>query len=799
MATFKEAPEPEAEINTNLLRIFDELEAIVYAIDLETYEILYMNKHGKALWGDTLGKKCWETVRLGQTGPCPNCNNHKALALKDQYFYREVYQDPINNKWLDLRGHIVRWPGGREAKLGIGMDVTKQILLEKELEQREQKLRMSEDALLESEQMFKSIVNNAASIIYTMTLEGYYSFVSPSWTEALGHDPTEIEGRHYREYIHPEDLRLFEKFLAQIKAAPGVGNKISCRMKHQNGEWHWHRLSGSAIADKNHNILFYIGVASDITEQIEYQDEILKANQKLEAALEEIISIEEELRMQYDQLEAQEKELRNSKQLLENIIGFLPDATLVIDREGRVLFWNKALANLTGVRAEDVLGREDYKEALPFADKNHPLLAELVLDFDIEKARAYGSDLKYEGEDTVFVGDYFVPGPSGGKHYALKATPLYNTEGEVVGAIQSFRDITVRKEADRKLQYIADHDSLTGLYNRSCFEKELANGQSKPGEITAIMICDIDGLKLVNDTLGHPAGDKLLITCAEILRKAVAASGFIARIGGDEFCVILRSSSEKEVSLIPEKMLRAVEDFNNNNPLLPLSISYGITFSKNEQVDMLKLLKEAENKMNYDKLLHNQSAKSNVVGVMMKALEARDYITEGHADRLSEIIEKIAEYLKMPTDKINSLRLFARFHDIGKVGISDTLLFKPGKLSAKEFQEMQKHSEIGFRIAQSSPDLAPIADWILKHHEWWNGKGYPFGLAGEDIPLECRILAVADAYDSMSNDRPYRKALDFQARVEELKKSAGTQFDPAIVEIFLTILEREHPNFSDQQ
>lgn len=313
------------------------------------------------------------------------------------------------------------------------------------------------------------------------------------------------------------------------------------------------------------------------------------------------------------------------------------------------------------------------------------------------------------------------------------------------------------------------------------------------------MICDIDGLKLVNDTLGHPAGDKLLITCAEILRKAVAASGFIARIGGDEFCVILRSSSEKEVSLIPEKMLQAVEDFNNNNPLLPLSISYGITFSKNEQVDMLKLLKEAENKMNYDKLLHNQSAKSNVVGVMMKALEARDYITEGHADRLSEIIEKIAEYLKMPTDKINSLRLFARFHDIGKVGISDTLLFKPGKLSAKEFQEMQKHSEIGFRIAQSSPDLAPIADWILKHHEWWNGKGYPFGLAGEDIPLECRILAVADAYDSMSNDRPYRKALDFQARVEELKKSAGTQFDPDIVEIFLTILEREHPNFSDQQ
>ena len=171
----------------------------------------------------------------------------------------------------------------------------------------------------------------------------------------------------------------------------------------------------------------------------------------------------------------------------------------------------------------------------------------------------------------------------------------------------------------------------------------------------------------------------------------------------------------------------------------------------------------------------------------MELLKARDYITEGHGDRLQKIVYDMGNLLGLSSRTISDLRLFAQFHDIGKVGIPDRILLKPGPLNSEEKIEMQQHSEIGYRIAQSAPELLPIADWVLKHHEWWNGGGYPLALSGEEIPLECRILAIADAYDAMISDRPYRKAMSHAAAVKELQDYSGRQFDPSLVGIFVSI------------
>jgi HD-GYP domain-containing protein (c-di-GMP phosphodiesterase class II) len=171
----------------------------------------------------------------------------------------------------------------------------------------------------------------------------------------------------------------------------------------------------------------------------------------------------------------------------------------------------------------------------------------------------------------------------------------------------------------------------------------------------------------------------------------------------------------------------------------------------------------------------------------MKLLEARDFITEGHAERVQCLMAKMASSLGLPKHKITELSLLSRFHDIGKVGISDQILFKKGPLTLKERKEMERHCEIGYRVARSSFDLLPIADWILKHQEWWNGKGYPLGIAGEEIPLECRILAIVDAFDAMTSDRPYRKAMSHKEAIVELQQSAGTQFDPKLVDEFIAM------------
>jgi HD-GYP domain-containing protein (c-di-GMP phosphodiesterase class II) len=188
-----------------------------------------------------------------------------------------------------------------------------------------------------------------------------------------------------------------------------------------------------------------------------------------------------------------------------------------------------------------------------------------------------------------------------------------------------------------------------------------------------------------------------------------------------------------------------------------------------------------------EKLRRKQSARSAIVQTLMKALETRDFLTKGHAERLQNLATALARKIGLPEKTINDLVLLAQFHDIGKVGVSDRILFKPGPLTSEEKAEMQRHCEMGYHIALAAPDLAPIADWILKHQEWWNGQGYPLGLKGEEIPLECRLIAVVDAYDAMTSDRPYRKALTHREAVKELRTYAGTQFDPSLVESFIEI------------
>jgi HD-GYP domain-containing protein (c-di-GMP phosphodiesterase class II) len=172
----------------------------------------------------------------------------------------------------------------------------------------------------------------------------------------------------------------------------------------------------------------------------------------------------------------------------------------------------------------------------------------------------------------------------------------------------------------------------------------------------------------------------------------------------------------------------------------------------------------------------------------MAALEERDFITSGHAHRLEDLCVRLGRQVKLSSSQLSDLNLLAQVHDLGKVGIPDNILFKPGPLNDQEWEIMQQHPEKGYRIAQSTSDLAGIADLILKHHERWDGKGYPLGLAGDEIPIECRILAIADSFDAMTNDRPYRKAISVEESLEELKQCAGSQFDPELVDIFVHMM-----------
>ena len=407
--------------------------------------------------------------------------------------------------------------------------------------------------------------------------------------------------------------------------------------------------------------------------------------------------------------------------------------------------------------------------------------------------------LKKSGQDIPFIivsgaigEDVAVAAMKAGAHdYILKG----NLTRLVPAINRELQEATVRRERrklEERLTYLSIHDPLTGLYNRTHFSLELERLQQPQFAPVGIIVGDLDGLKLINDTWGHQSGDSLLQAAATILKRFCPANGTVTRIGGDEFVLLLSCTTLTILENLCHTITRAIDTYNQTSPLaegIVLSISLGFALAEAYHPDLQEVFKVADNNMYREKLNQSQSNRSAIVKTAMKLLEARDFITEGHGDRLQLLVARLGIALRLPENRVTDLKLLAQFHDIGKVGIPDKILFKPSKLTPEEFNEMKRHSEIGYRIAQSSSDLNLIADYILKHHEWWNGSGYPMGLAGESIPLECRLLSIADAYDAMTSDRPYRKALSQQQAIDELRRFAGIQFDPNLVETFIQSIE----------
>ncbi len=354
------------------------------------------------------------------------------------------------------------------------------------------------------------------------------------------------------------------------------------------------------------------------------------------------------------------------------------------------------------------------------------------------------------------------------------------------------RDMTERVQLEKKLREMAERDSLTKLYNRLYFEEQLNRYEGIEARHFSIILIDIDGLKIVNDTLGHLYGDMLIISTAEMINSLFGGTGCVARVGGDEFAIILEGLSQQ---LIEDKLLklkRILAKHNDMTDTLKISISSGYSYIGNGRINTKWMFQEADNNMFQNKLLKESSNRSSLVKTLMKALEARDFITEGHAERMESNAVKMGEYLKLPQNQMDRIKLLVKFHDIGKVGIPDVILNKPSRLTEEEWKIMKTHSNIGKRIAEASTELEEIANLILLHHERWDGKGYPLGIEGMDIPIECRILSIVDAYDAMTNDRPYRKALPHSVAEQQLDEGSGSQFDSELVRVFKEVITNQN-------
>lgn len=474
-----------------------------------------------------------------------------------------------------------------------------------------------------------------------------------------------------------------------------------------------------------------------------------------------------------------ETELYSEKERLNVTLHSIGDGVITTDIQGRVTLLNEVAQTLTGWNADEAIGRP--------LEEVFDIINEKTLqkcENPVQKVLETGLVVQLANHTALIARDGVE------RSIADSGAPIKDKNGGVFGVVLVFRDITDKKQQEEEILYLSYHDKLTGLYNRAFFEKEMARLDQEVLLPVSLIIGDVNGLKLANDIFGHEAGDKLLKTMARLLSEACPDHAVIARWGGDEFVIILPlTAPEMAVSIcqnIEKKCLLEPED-----PIQP-SIALGVATKKEAAEDIKLLLKNAEDMMYRRKLLEGKSVRSSLIASLEKTLYERSYETEEHAKRIQSIAIKVGMEMGLSENEQDELSLLAILHDIGKIGIPDYILTKPDKLTPDEWREMQKHPEIGCRIAQSSPELSDIADLILSHHERWDGRGYPLGLKETEIPKLARIISIIDAYDAMTHTRPYKEAVSPSAAITEIIHCAGKQFDPAIVAVFINVLHRRN-------
>jgi diguanylate cyclase (GGDEF)-like protein len=381
---------------------------------------------------------------------------------------------------------------------------------------------------------------------------------------------------------------------------------------------------------------------------------------------------------------------------------------------------------------------------------------------------------------------------------------------EILQAVRAFANHAMSAvESARQLElmrHLAEHDPLTGLRNRRGLQEHIDAEIARAGSV-AVLVCDLDNFKRVNDALGYVQGDEVLRRFAEVL---TAEGGLAARLGGEEFALVVPGLDEHAAMTVAERLRAAVPAAFKGFPW-PVTTSVGVAVSGPGSETASLLLRSATRavfgakRLGRDRcVVYHAEALEALLGsledggsgseqlaaamLLAETLDLRDVSTARHSQTVGRYAEEIGRALGLPGDRVERLRAAGVLHDIGKLGVADAVLQKPGALTDDEWADMRRHPELGARILDHA-NLRDISGWVLAHHERIDGRGYPHGLAGEQIPLEARILAVADAYEAMTADRPYRAALGHDAAREQLRECAGTQFDPRVVEAFLRVLQ----------
>ena len=476
------------------------------------------------------------------------------------------------------------------------------------------------------------------------------------------------------------------------------------------------------------------------------------------------------------------KEIEDSvyikKEIFRTTLLSIADGVLSVDNEQNIVLMNEAAEKLSGISYREAQGKP-VSEVLNFMHEG----ASIPCSTTVERVIKTGITEKIS-DDVLLVHRDGLQIPV---QYSISA--VRNKKNNTKGAVVIIRDVTSERNIQKQAEYLSFHDHLTDLYNRRFFEEELLRLDTLRNLPLSVIMIDVNGLKLTNDAFGHETGDRLLKKVAGIMKKECRNDDIVARLGGDEFSVILPKTDAVQAKLIMDRITGSADKENLKSIVISVAAGYATKTSPDQNID--EIIKIAENNMYSDKINTGKRMRRKTFELITVNLFEKYSYEQDQSERMKKLAAKIGSAMGLSKDQISTLETISYYHDIGKIIIPPRLLNRPSDLSLEEYDLVQRHAEAGYQIMKSQEEYSSIAIYVLSHHERWDGNGYPRKQKGHEIPLLSRILAVLDAYTAMTGNLPYKKSLSTDSAIMELKKNAGLQFDPEIVDIFTGIILNE--------
>ncbi len=594
--------------------------------------------------------------------------------------------------------------------------------------------------------LFQNIMGLSHVSYYFKDKDFRYVFVNQSMSGRLGiADPAEMTGKTDFDYLsvsNAQDALEVEKSV--IETGNPVTGKVEA-LDMPDGGKKWTSSAKYPLYDDDGKIIGIWGSIRDITEFAQARYEL------------------NEILIRYRHLGEQSRIF-----------------TWEVDEQGLYTYADSVVEVVLGYSAEELVGKMHFYDLNPEESR------------DVFKDAAFGVFKRKEPFQNLENEAHAKDGHT--VWLSTNGIPLLREDGSLKGYHGNDTDITARKrvedalrDSEERFRDLSYHDPLTGLYNRRFYEEELKRLDTDRNLPISIVMGDVNGLKLVNDSFGHDMGDELLKKTAEVFKMGCRADDIVARFGGDEFVVLLPKTTSSEA----EDFVARITDLSRKEKMcdLDISISLGHQTKTTRDENMHSVFKSAEDLMYRKKLSESAGMRSKTITLIMSALFEKHSREQLHSIRVSELCAAIASGMNHDDESVAQIRMAGLLHDIGKIEIDGTILNKPSTLNPDEWEEMKKHPEIGYRILSSVHEFSSIADFVLEHQERWDGKGYPRGLAGEAISLQARIIAVADSYDAMTANRTYGRTLSVEEAVSEMKQCSGTQFDPSVVRVLLAVIQ----------